>query len=147
MSWFSMPVHQCYFFTVIANMNILMKSMGWELNVTQVVFRKLRLFLIPMYIICSFLPFPAELLFNSSHVLLPFVPHKNATKFVRKDLPFVKLAWLSFISSCLSGCLVTSFLLPVSDLAYSQVQSCSFIIACFLYSSSLTACLGEVFVF
>lgn len=54
--------------------------------------------------------FCSYILSHSRHVLsllCPLCQAKNATKFVRKDLTFVKLAWLSFISLYLPGCLGT----------------------------------------
>lgn len=91
-SQLSMLIHQSCIMLII-NMNILMKSVDWALNVTQAAsFGKLRLYLIPIYAIYAFLLSRADFS-HSSHVLpLPSVPCKNATKFVRKDLPFVKLA-------------------------------------------------------
>lgn len=113
----SMLIHQSCFM-LIAKMHILMKSVGLGWNVTHVAsFGKLKLYLIPTYIIYASLLSQVEFYLSFQARTSPALcAMQKCHQICQKRLPFVKLAWLSFISSYLSGCLVTSFLITVSEI-------------------------------
>lgn len=136
-------------FMLIANMNILMKSVSLGWNVTQVAFfGKLRLYLIPMYVIYALLfsqvEFHLSFQARTSPVLCAM---QKCHQICQKRFALCETSLIKFyqlISLWMFGNLIPYYCLR--DLAYSQGQICSFIISRFFLGSFLTDW-GEVFLF
>ena len=106
-------------FMLIANMNILMKSVSLGWNVTQVAFfGKLRLYLIPMYVIYALLfsqvEFHLSFQARTSPVLCAM---QKCHQICQKRFALCETSLIKFYQLIsLSGCLVTSFLITVSEI-------------------------------
>lgn len=141
-----MLTHQSCFM-IIANMHILMKSVGLGWNVTQgASFGKLRLYLILMYVFYAFLLSQVELHLPFQARTSPALcAMQKCQQICQKRFALCETSLIKFyqlISLWMFGNLIPYYCLR--DLAYSQGQICSFIISWLFLNSFLTDW-GEVF--